>query len=356
MAIRTAIIGVGNCAKSLVEGIEFYSQNKNLTHGLARPLVGPYKVSDIQITSAFDIDERKVAKPLHEALVAQPNRSDALASLRHMAISVDRGPTGDSVIPELRDYYIHESKLDPIDVCEVLRASRSEIVLNYLPTGSNAATLLYVEAALEAGCSFINCMPASIGRNPELRYRFEDAGLVLMGDDVKSQIGATVLNRMVLSLFKSRGVRLVSSTQVNYGGNADHHNLQFRPIEKEECKEAALLSVIGDHDRKPTASMIYLEQNFDHKHAVISIRGEIFGRAPVTIELLLDDEDSPNSGGVVVDAIRAAKVLQDTGNVHRAKEICAALMKAPACQMAEDIAAARFDNVLQECLESAHPG
>jgi len=351
MAIRTAIVGVGNCAKSLVEGLAFYRNNDDESVGLVRRLIGAYKVGDIEITAAFDIDDRKVGKPLNEALFAQPNCTKPLAPMPPALVSVHRGPSGDSVIPELREYYIHESGLEAVDVGAVLRASQSEIVLNYLPTGSNAVAHLYAEAALNSACSFINCMPAPLGKDTALRDRFARAGLVLLGDDIKSQCGATVLNRMVLSLLRLRGVHLLSSTQVNYGGNADHFNLQFRGQQKEECKEASLLSVIGADDAKPQASMIYREGNFDHKRAVIEIRGEIFGRASVTIDLVLEDEDSPNSGGIVVDAIRATKVLHETGNAHRSAEICAALMKSPPYQLLEEDASQQFDAVIQECLE-----
>lgn len=345
-SIKVAIIGTGNCAKSLVEGVAFYSKNSSETIGLIHPKVGRYSVSDIEFVAAFDIDERKVDKPLHKAIVAEPNQTMKLAEPKASKVIVKRGPTHDSVINENRDYFIHESKKLPVDVAEELKASSAEVVLNYLPTGSDKATFAYAEAALEAGCSFVNCMPTKLGRDQKWIDRFAQKGLVLFGDDIKSQFGATVVNRALLELFKRRGFKVNQSDQTNYGGNADHHNLHYRPHAKEESKESALNSVLSSDDAKPIARMVYTEKNYDHKRASLFIMGEMFGKATASLHVILDDEDSPNSGGVVVDAIRAVRVLKEKGMIEKASEIATSLMKAPPEQLSEAEAYKRFFEIL----------
>ncbi|MEK7471284.1 MAG: inositol-3-phosphate synthase [Patescibacteria group bacterium] len=344
--IKVAIVGVGNCAKSLVEGVTFYSKNPNETIGLIHFKVGGYSVSDIEFVAAFDIDERKVDKPLHEAIVAEPNRTIMIAELEPSRVIVKRGPTYDSVIDENRDYFIHESKKLSVDVVAELKASGAEIVLNYLPTGSDKATFAYAEAALEAGCSFVNCMPTKLGRDKAWIDRFAQKSLVLFGDDIKSQFGATVVNRALLELFKRRGFKITQSDQTNYGGNADHHNLHYRPHAKEESKELALCSVLSTDDVKPIARMVYTEKNYDHKRASLFLVGEMFGKVPASLHVILDDEDSPNSGGIVVDAIRAARVLIEKNATEKATELGASLMKAPFKQLSEEESYRKFSEIL----------
>ncbi|MFA6050374.1 MAG: inositol-3-phosphate synthase [Candidatus Paceibacterota bacterium] len=344
--IKVAIIGTGNCAKSLVEGVTFYSKNPKETVGLIHPKVGGYSVSDIEFVAAFDIDDRKVDKPLHEALVAEPNRTMTITELAPSDVIVKRGPTYDSIIHENRDHFIHESKVTPVDVVAELKANGAEMVLNYLPTGSDEATFAYAEAALEAGCSFVNCMPTKLGRDKTWVEKFKQKGLVLLGDDIKSQFGATVVNRALLELFKRRGFKITQSDQTNYGGNADHHNLHYRPHAKEESKESALGSVLSSDDSKPIARMVYTEKNYDHKRASLFLMGEMFGKAPASLHVILDDEDSPNSAGIVVDAIRAARVLIEKGSIERAAELGSSFMKAPLEQLSEPEAYERFSEIL----------
>ncbi|MCX6717457.1 MAG: inositol-3-phosphate synthase [Candidatus Taylorbacteria bacterium] len=334
--IKVAIIGVGNCAKSLIEGIHFYSQNPQETVGLIHPTVGGYSISDIEIVEAFDVDERKVGKLLHEAVTMEPNRTMIISEISPSKIIVKRGPTLDSIIDENRKYFIHESNKPSVDVAATLKQSGAEVVLNYLPTGSDEAAFAYAQAALDAGCSFINCMPTKLGRDEKWIAKFSQKGLVLLGDDIKSQLGATIVNRSILELFKRRGFRVTQSDQTNFGGNADHHNLHYRPDAKEECKETSLGSVLSKEDVKPNARMIYTEKNYDHKRASLFVMGEMFGKVPASVQVILDDEDSPNSGGIVVDAIRAVKVLIDKNVVDRAAEISASIMKAPYKQMSEE--------------------
>ncbi len=335
MSINVAIVGVGNCAKSLVEGVAHYTRHSS-TLGLINPFVGSYRVRDITFVAAFDIDARKVGRSLRGAIEAEPNKTLRLADPLDYQVVVERGPTLDSVIPELREFFVHESDEPAVDVARSLRRSRAQIVVNYLPTGSDEATFAYAEAALAAGCSFINCIPTPIARNEAWRDRFEKAGLALLGDDIKSQCGATIVNRSLLDLCRIRGLHITGSEQVNYGGNADHFNLQYRAAGKEASKEAALLSVLGEHDANPTACMVYSEEKYDQKQASIKIAGTIFGGAPVSIDLTLEDEDSPNSGGVVVDAIRAARVLTEIDSVSGAAGVCSFLFKAPPEQCSEE--------------------
>ena len=334
--IKVAIIGVGNCAKSLVEGIQYYRNNPENYTGLMEKEIGGFKVSDIEIVAAFDIDSRKVGKTLNVAINAEPNNTIVLSKVEDYNVVVQRGHTYDSVIEEVRPYFIHESEILPADIIKVLKDSNAEIVVNYLPTGSDQATFIYASSALEAGCSFINCMPTKLGRNTEWIKKFEEKGLVLMGDDIKSQLGATVLNKTLLELFKNRGIKVTQSDQTNFGGNADHFNLHFRPHSKEESKESALNSALSEEDFKPVARMIYTEHNFDHKRASIYVQGEMFGRSLVSAHVILDDEDSPNSGGVVVDAIRSAKCLINLNKIEEAKNIGSSFMKAPFVQRSED--------------------
>lgn len=346
MAINVALVGVGNCAKSLVEGVSFYSQNPEEKTGLMHPTVGKYAVSDISFVAAFDIDERKVGKSLNDAILAEPNRTMKIANPDPNTVVVKRGPSLDSVINENRDYFIHESKESEVNVAKELKASGAEVVVNYLPTGSDNATYAYAEAALEAGCHFVNCMPTKLGRDLKWRTRFQERGLVLFGDDIKSQLGATIVNRNLLEFFKHRGFKITQSDQTNFGGNADHHNLHYRPHAKEESKESSLNSVLTPEDAKPAARMVYTEKNYDHKRASLFILGEMFGKIPASLHVILDDEDSPNSGGIVVDAIRAAMTLKERNKTDKAPEISAFLMKAPSVQLSESDASARFLEIL----------
>lgn len=346
MKIKTAIVGVGNCAKSLVEGVSYYSKDDSDSYGLLNTLIGPYRVSDIDFVAAFDVDRRKVGLKLSEAILAPPNKTKQLfVPLKYETI-VKRGPSFDSIIPELREYFIDESGHPPVDVANELKQAQVDVAINYLPTGSDQATYAYAEAALSAGCSFINCMPTRLARDPEWRHRFETAGLILMGDDVKSQCGATIVNRSILRLFGLRGVKVLRSEQVNYGGNADHFNLQYRADAKEVSKEEALESIMTCSATKPTACMVYAERNYDHKRAEIIVEGTIFGGAPVSVKLTLDDEDSPNSAGIVVDAIRAAKVLSENHMYTDAADVSSFLMKAPPQQYSDEEAAFLFRKIL----------
>lgn len=344
--IRVGVVGVGNCLKSLLEGISYYTANPAEEAGLMHPLVGEYRISDIEIVAAFDIDSRKVGKPLHLAAESSPNHTAPLAAIPPSGIIVERGPTFDSVIPELRKYYIHESDHQAASVRQVLKKAEAEIVVNYLPTGSDDAARHYAEESLAAGCSFINCMPSPLAKDVALRERFLSRGLALLGDDIKCQCGVTILNRMLLNLCRMRGVKISKSDQFSYGGNADYFNLRYRAAAKEESNRAALGSAVREGDAPPETHLIFTEENYDHKRAVVQIHGSIFGGAPISISVTLDDEDSPNSGGSVVDAIRATKMLVNHKRPELGAMISAGLMKSPPIQLGEEEAHHQFGQIL----------
>lgn len=344
--INIAIIGVGNAAKSLVEGIAYYTKNPDDTTGLMHPTIGEYLVSDIEIVAAFDIDERKVGKTLDKAVLAEPNRTFKVTKPLESSVIVQRGPTYDSISNEMRNNFIFESKQPVTDVELVLRESNADVVVNMIPTGSDSATYAYAEAALKARCNFINCIPTLLARVDDWRNRFMKKNLVIFGDDIKSQCGATILNRILLEILKIRGIKIGKSIQINYGGNADHFNLQFRAAAKENTKLSALQNVIGENDVTPIVKMIYDQEMYGHKRAEISVEGNIFGRVPIDIQVVLEDEDSPNIAGVVVDAIRAAKLLQDRNLQEKASDLCSFLMKAPPLYYNEEEGAAIFDKIL----------
>jgi len=346
LKINTALVGIGNCSKALLEGIAFYTKNKTDNIGLMHPLIGKYHPSDIDFVMAFDVDKRKVGKKLSEAIYALPNRTIKISNPIDYNVTVKRGPTCDSIIPEMTKWYINESKKPEVDLVRALKDSDTDIVINFLPTGSDNATYAYADAALKAGCCFINCMPTPIAKSKKWRSKFQRAGLVLLGDDIKSQCGATILNRSILTLMKARGVNITRSSQINFGGNADHFNLKYRPLSKKESKGDALRSVLGKDDEPPIIKMRYVEENYDHKQAKIKITGMIFGHIPVSVNLTLEDEDSPNSAGVVIDAIRATKVLMDRKAVDEADKLSPFLMKSPATQYSDSEAINLFNEVI----------
>ncbi len=327
--INVALVGVGNCAKALVEGVAFYTKHPDETVGLMNPLIGPYHPKDINFVAAFDVDERKVGRKLHEAVSAEPNMTAKISDPLEYDVVVQRGPTYDSVVDAMREFFIHESRAPVVDITRVLRESEADILVNYLPSGGEQATYAYAEAALEAGCHVLNCIPTPLATIPQWRKRFEDRGLLVMGDDIKSQVGATILNRSLLSLLKMRGVKVTKSVQENVGGNADHFNLLHRYEAKERSKRAALTSILGEGDIKPVVKLSYTGENTGHKLVKIQIEGEIFGRTPIVISAQIEDEISINSAGIVVDAIRALKLLALTRARTEIDNLTAFLMKTP---------------------------
>ncbi len=344
--INVAVIGVGSFCKALVEGVSFYTKNPGETTGLINPLIGKYKVKDIDFVAAFDVDERKVGKRLHEAISLGANVTQKITPPLGYAALVHRGPTLDGVIDQMKGSFVRESNRPVVDVAMILKETGADIVVNLVPSGSDQATYVYAEAALQAGCSFINCIPTPLVTLPRWRKRFEAKGLVLLGDDTKSQLGATMLNRCLLELLKMRGIKVVKSEQENYGGNADHFNLLYRAKTKEKSKREALMKFLGKGDATPTVKFSYTGKPSGHKLVNLKIGGEIFGRTPISITALIEDEISINGAGTVVDAIRMAKFLVDQGKQKEAANACPFLMKSPPKQMPDSEAFKAFKKIL----------
>jgi len=344
--INVAIIGVGSFTKALVEGVAFYTKHPKENRGLINPKIGNYRIQDINFVAAFDVDERKVNKKLHEAISAKPNVTLKICDpLKYDAV-VHRGPTLDGIIDQMRKSFVHESNAPVVDIVNILKKSKADIVVNFVPSGGEQATYVYAEAALEAHCSFINCIPTPLATIPEWRKKFTNNGLVLLGDDIKSQLGATMLNRFLLELLKMRGINVSKSEQENRGGNADHFNLLYRAKSKEKSKREALTHFLEKGDAEPSVKFFYTGKPSGHKLVNIKIEGEIFGRVPISIISVIEDEISINGAGVVVDAIRIAKLLVNRGKQKDTWKVCSFLMKAPPKQMSDSQANAEFRKFL----------
>jgi myo-inositol-1-phosphate synthase len=313
--VRVGIVGAGNCASSFVQGLTYYRDAKadETIPGLMTPVLGRYHVSDIEVASAFDISDRKVGRDLAEALVAEPNNTRIFAPLERSGVRVERGRTLDGLGTQLRDE-ITESTEAEANVVDVLRKTRTDVLISYLPVGSQRATEWYALRALEAGCAFVNCIPVFIASDADWRRRFEQARLPIVGDDIKSQVGATIVHRVLANLFKDRGIELNHTYQLNFGGNSDFKNM----LERERCQSKKLSKTrsvtsqvevaapdihVGPSDHVPWLT--------DRKFAFIRLEGTGFGGSPMSIELKLEVWDSPNSAGVVIDAVRCAKLAMD---------------------------------------------
>lgn len=315
--LRVGIVGVGNCASSFVQGVTYYrdASSNEPPPGLMNLELGGYQVGDIELASAFDIHAGKVGRDLSEAILLPPNNTLVFARPGPSGVTVQRGPTFDGIGQYMADE-IEEAAAPPVDVAEALRASGTEILVSYLPVGSQRATEYYAQQALEAGCAFVNCIPVFIASNPVWAKRFQKRGLPIIGDDIKSQVGATIIHRVLTNLFRERGVRIDRAYQLNFGGNADFKNMleRDRLASKKISKTQAVTS---QYDTPPAADDIhvgpsdYVPWLTDRKWAHIRVEGTTFGGAPLNVELKLEVWDSPNSAGVVIDAVRCAKLGLD---------------------------------------------
>jgi myo-inositol-1-phosphate synthase len=333
--IRVAVVGVGNCASSLVQGVEFYrraSGNAPLP-GIMHIEIGGYRIGDIDFVAAFDVAEGKVGRDLAEAILAPPNNSERFAAVPPLGVEVRRGPTHDGIGRYLRGTVI-EAPATPDDVARTLRATGSEILLSYLPVGAETATRWYAEQALAAGCAFINCIPVFIAKDAGWCERFRARGLPLIGDDVKSQLGATIVHRVLANLFRERGVRIDRTYQLNFGGNSDFRNmlererLQSKKRSKTDSLTSQLATPLSDAEAHvgPSDFVPWLG---DRKWCYIRIEGTSFGNLPLNCELKLEVWDSPNSAGVVIDAIRCARLARDRGIGGVLKGPSSYFMKSP---------------------------
>jgi myo-inositol-1-phosphate synthase len=339
--LRVAIAGVGNCASSLVQGVRFYADADPAERvpGLMHVSLGGYHVRDITFSAALDVTEAKVGRDLAEAIGAAPNNTHVFADVPPTGVTVRRGPTLDGIGRYLQDA-IRESDAPPVDVAATLRRSETDVLVCYLPVGSERAARVYAEAALEAGCAFVNCIPVFIASDPDWSARFAARGLPVIGDDVKSQVGATIVHRMLTELFRERGVRVDRTYQLNFGGNTDFLNMLER--ERLESKKLSKTRAVTSQLGTPLPARAvhvgpsdYVEWLDDRKWCYIRMEGTTFGNVPIHCELKLEVWDSPNSAGVVIDAVRLAKLALDRGVGGALTGPCAALMKSPPEQFSD---------------------
>jgi len=317
--LRVAVVGVGNCASSFVQGLTHYADASanEPPPGLMNVELGGYRVADIELAAAFDIHAGKVGRDLGEAVFVEPNNTFVFARPRACDVVVERGPTLDGIGRYMAGEIV-EAESPPVDVAASLRRSGAEIVVSYLPVGSQRATEYYAQQALEAGCAFVNCIPAFIASNPVWAKRFERRGLPIIGDDIKSQVGATIVHRMLTNLFRERGVRIDRTYQLNFGGNADFKNMLER--ERLDSKKISKTqAVTSQYETPPEPETIHVGPSdfvpwlTDRKWAHIRVEGTTFGGVPLNVELKLEVWDSPNSAGVGIDAVRCAKLGLDRG-------------------------------------------
>jgi myo-inositol-1-phosphate synthase len=340
--VRVAIIGVGNCASSLVQGVEFY-RDANIDEqvpGLMHVDLGGYHPRDIEFSAAFDISAAKVGLDLAEAIYAEPNNTIRFADVPPLGVTVHRGMTHDGLGSYLKDVIV-KSTASTDDIVGILKATKTDVVVSYLPVGSEMATKWYVEQVLEAGCALVNCIPVFIASAPYWNKRFAQRRLPIIGDDIKSQFGATIVHRILTDLFRKRGVRMDRTYQLNFGGNTDFLNMleRERLVSKKISKTQAVTSQLGHPMRErdvhvgPSDYVPWLE---DRKFCYIRMEGTTFGNVPINCELKLEVWDSPNSAGVVIDAIRCAKIALDRGIGGALNGPSSYYMKSPPLQFTDD--------------------
>lgn len=338
MSIRVAIAGVGNCASSLVQGVTYYhdADDNDRIPGLMHANFGGYRVRDIEFVAAFDVDAAKVGLDLSQAIDASQNNTIKFCDVPELGVTVQRGPTHDG----LGEYYrqmIEESDQEPVDVAQVLRDRKVDVLVSYLPVGSEEADKAYAQAAIDAGCAFVNCLPVFIASDPQWAERFRKAGVPIVGDDIKSQVGATITHRTMARLFEDRGVRLDRTYQLNVGGNMDFMNmLQRSRLESKKISKTRAVTSVVPHEMDehnvhigPSDYVAWLD---DRKFAFVRLEGTTFGDVPLNLEYKLEVWDSPNSAGIVIDALRAAKIALDRGLGGPILAPSSYFMKSPAVQ------------------------
>jgi myo-inositol-1-phosphate synthase len=340
--VRVAVVGVGNCASSFVQGVQYYQNAKTgeTVPGLMHVDLGGYHISDIEFSAAFDIDADKVGKDLSQAIFSGQNNTVTFSDVPKLDVPVYRGMTHDGIGKYLSQV-ITKASGETADVVKILQDTKTDVVVSYLPVGSEEATKWYVEQVLAAGCGFVNCIPVFIAREPYWRRRFEEKGLPIVGDDIKSQVGATIVHRKLARLFQERGVRLERTHQLNVGGNTDFLNMLERErLESKKISKTNAVTSQLDHDLGaknvhigPSDHVAWLE---DRKWAYIRLEGRSFGDVPLNIELKLEVVDSPNSAGIVIDAVRCAKLALDNGIGGALEWPSAYFMKSPPVQHPDD--------------------
>ncbi|MFB9378281.1 inositol-3-phosphate synthase [Kineococcus gynurae] len=357
MSIRVAIVGVGNCAASLVQGVHFYADAEDDQHvpGLMHVRFGEHHVGDVEFVAAFDVDDKKVGTDLADAIGASENNTIRICDVPTTGITVQRGPTLDGLGRYYRET-ITESAADPVDVVAALRAARAEVVVCYLPVGSEDAARFYAGCAIEAGCAFVNALPVFIAGTPEWAERFRVAGLPIVGDDIKSQVGATITHRVLAKLLEDRGITLKRTYQLNVGGNMDFKNmlerdrLESKKISKTQAVTSNVQTDLGSRNVHIGPSD-YVQWLDDRKWAYVRLEGEAFGGVPLNLEYKLEVWDSPNSAGVIIDAIRAAKIGLDRGVGGPLLSASAYFMKSPPEQRDDETGRARLEEFIRGEIE-----
>ncbi|MBI3011273.1 MAG: inositol-3-phosphate synthase [Candidatus Omnitrophica bacterium] len=358
--IRIAIAGVGNCASSLVQGLVCYGSTSRNGHqplaGLMHEEIGGYRAADIEVVAAFDVDRRKVGKPLTDAIVAAPNCTKRFAQVpAHAGPTVQKGPVLDGVAAHMKgapsSATFLVSRRTPCDVVRVLRDSGAEILLNYLPVGSQRATEFYADCCLRTGISLLNCMPVFIASDPAWAKRFAASGIPVIGDDIKSQFGATIVHRTLVRLARERGLRILRTYQLNTGGNTDFLNMldRRRLVSKKVSKTEAVQSQLEEplpDEAIHIGPSDYVSWQKDNKVCFLRLEAEGFGGVPLNLELRLSVEDSPNSAGVVIDAIRLIRLARDRGFAGPLIAASAYLMKHPPAQMADEDARRQLEEFI----------
>ena len=347
--VRVAIIGVGNCAAALVQGIYFYKDapDDKFIPGLMHARLGDYHVSDIEISAAIDIDSVKVGKDLSEAIWAGPNNTIKFYDVPHMGVPVQRGMTHDGLGRYLKQR-ITKAPGMTADIVSLLKDTHTDVVINFLPVGSEMATKWYVQQILDAGCGMVNCIPVFIAREEYWQQRFRDRGLPVIGDDIKSQVGATIAHRMMTHLFRMRGVRLDHTYQLNFGGNMDFFNMLERDrLESKKISKTNAVTSQLDYELDPDDVHVgpsdYVPWLTDRKFCYIQMDGTTFGEVPLKMEIKLEVWDSPNSAGVVIDAVRCCKIALDRGLSGAVEAPSAYFMKSPPVQLVDDEARLRVE-------------
>jgi myo-inositol-1-phosphate synthase len=337
-SVRVAIVGVGNCASSLVQGVEYYkdADASAAVPGLMHVKFGDYHVRDVEFVAAFDVDDKKVGKDLSEAINASENNTIKIADVPTSGVEVQRGHTLDG----LGKYYrltIEESAAEPVDVVQVLKDRKVDVLVSYLPVGSEEADKFYAQCAIDAGVAFVNALPVFIASDPVWAKKFEDAGVPIIGDDIKSQVGATITHRVMAKLFEDRGVVLDRTYQLNVGGNMDFKNMLERDrLESKKISKTQAVTSNLEHDLGERNVHIgpsdYVQWLDDRKWAYVRLEGRAFGDVPLNLEYKLEVWDSPNSAGIIIDAIRAAKIAKDRGIGGALISASSYLMKSPPVQ------------------------
>ncbi len=360
-SVRVAIVGVGNCATSLIQGVEYYkdADAASTVPGLMHVEFGEYHVSDVEFVAAFDVDAKKVGFDLAEAINNSENNTIRICDVPPTGVMVQRGPTMDGLGRYYRET-IDEADSEPVDVVQALKDAEVDVLVSYLPVGSEQADKFYAQCAIDAGVGFVNALPVFIASDPEWARKFEDAGVPIIGDDIKSQVGATITHRVMAKLFEDRGVILDRTYQLNVGGNMDFKNMLER--ERLESKKVSKTQAVTSNLNGPLSGKIhdrdvhigpsdYVAWLDDRKWAYVRLEGRAFGDAPINLEYKLEVWDSPNSAGIIIDALRACKIAKDRGIGGPILSASSYLMKSPPVQMADDLGRAQVEAFISGDLE-----